>query len=285
MRVETTSEPRIPEAPDREELVRVVNLYVNGFGTGTTQGFKEAFHPKARIHFLNPDGSLYGTTDEDWLLWEPDEFAGWASSAGRPHHSRGQIVKVIQAGDVGGVLVAMGTGSTVPAPGYDDWWVDFHTLLRIDGTWRDVSKTASHWSHGGWAGLVPPGTPEAPDRDQIVRVVGLYTDGYGLHDPAVIEEAFHPAARLYFTDGEGTFYEESAVEHVVGAGQRLSNRILTVIQTGDVAAALLRVSPPNNDEVSQSWLDCCSLLRIQGMWKIMALTATNGSRADWAGKA
>jgi hypothetical protein len=43
----------------------------------------------------------------------------------------------------------------------------------------------------------------APDRDEILRVVRLYTDGPGSHRPELFAEAFHPEARIYFTDREG----------------------------------------------------------------------------------
>jgi hypothetical protein len=30
-------------------------------------------------------------------------------------------------------------------------WVDIHALLRIDGEWYDMNKTATHASRAGWA--------------------------------------------------------------------------------------------------------------------------------------
>jgi hypothetical protein len=38
-----------------------------------------------------------------------------------------------------------------------------------------------------------------------------------------------------------------------------------------------------NDDPAQSWVDIHTLLRVDGVWKIMAKTATHASRADWAG--
>jgi hypothetical protein len=38
------------------------------------------------------------------------------------------------------------------------------------------------------------GIGPAPDRDEIIQVVRLYTDGFGAHRPEMFEEAFHPSA-------------------------------------------------------------------------------------------
>ena len=34
----------------------------------------------------------------------------------------------------------------------DERWVDLHALLRIDGQWRDMNKTAVHADLADWAG-------------------------------------------------------------------------------------------------------------------------------------
>ena len=39
----------------------------------------------------------------------------------------------------------------------------------------------------------------APDREQILRVVRLYTDGIGAHRPEMFREAFRPSARILET--------------------------------------------------------------------------------------
>jgi hypothetical protein len=35
--------------------------------------------------------------------------------------------------------------------GPEDCWVDIHSLLRIDGTWKIMNKTATHASRADWA--------------------------------------------------------------------------------------------------------------------------------------
>jgi len=127
-------------------------------------------------------------------------------------------------------------------------------------------------------------TGPAPDRDEIIRVVRRYVEAFGAHDPAMFREVFHPSARIAFTypDGhlqEGLIYDDA---ESWASGSRASDRILAVIQAGDVATVLLGF---DGEDPGQEWVDIHALLRIDGAWKIMSKTATHASRADWAGKA
>lgn len=140
MSVETTSEPRIPEAPDRDEIVRVVHLYTDGIGAHKSEMFWQAFHPAARIYWTNPDGEL----GEQLILKDHNDDEGWA--AAEWGHIEGRIIEVIQAGDV--AVVVLGFDAEDPA----NCWVDIHTLLRLDGTWKIMAKTATHASRADWAG-------------------------------------------------------------------------------------------------------------------------------------
>ena len=71
---------------DYDEIVRVVQLYIDGFNDNDINKFKEAFHEDA------------------WMLsWDraADKSAGW---------------------------------------------IDFHNLLRINGVWKIMNKSATHSS-------------------------------------------------------------------------------------------------------------------------------------------
>jgi hypothetical protein len=84
----------------------------------------------------------------------------------------------------------------------------------------------------------------APDRDEIVPVVPLYTDEFGAHHPEMFEEACHRAARIYGTDARGEFREALILDpdndpsdpgSWSNAHAHVSARIISVIQAGDVA--------------------------------------------------
>ena len=129
----------------------------------------------------------------------------------------------------------------------------------------------------------------APDRDEILRLVHLYTDGIGAHDPAMFEEAFHPVARISFTDADGQLHENQILTHSISLDDpwswsnmdlRVTARIISLVQAGEVAVVVLGFDA--NDDPALSWVDIHTLLRIDGTWKIMNKTATHASRAGWA---
>jgi hypothetical protein len=120
------------KAPDYDEIVRVVQLYVDGFNDSSVDKFKEAFHEDAWIFFTDGEGRLHKR-----LIREL--FERWATEP-RSRIS-GRIVSVTQAGDVANVLLGFDSAS-----GPASSWVDFHSLLRVDGVWKITNKTATHSS-------------------------------------------------------------------------------------------------------------------------------------------
>jgi hypothetical protein len=122
-------------APDYDAIVRVVQFYVDGFNDSSVDKFREAFHEDAWIFFTDAEGRL-----RKHLISE--SFADWATPP-KPHIS-GRIISVIQAGDVANVLLGFDS-----ANGPSDSWVDFHSLIRIDGVWKITNKTATHSTRAG----------------------------------------------------------------------------------------------------------------------------------------
>jgi hypothetical protein len=124
----------------------------------------------------------------------------------------------------------------------------------------------------------------ATDHDQIVRVANLYIGGFNDHDIREFEEAFHEDAWMYLTDAEGTFHKRFLADVFADwsspGGSRIVGRVLTVTQSGDVAAVLLGYD--NVDAPERCWVDILSLLRIDGTWKIVNKIATHASRGGWA---
>jgi Putative lumazine-binding len=126
--------------PDYDEIVRVVQLYIDGW-KGDVNKFKEAFHEDAWIFFTDADGVLH----KDLLT---DRFEAWATAH---RHIEGRVIAVTQAGDVASVLLGF-DNTTDPSASF----VDFHALLRIDGIWKITNKTATHSSRAAWAAAPSP---------------------------------------------------------------------------------------------------------------------------------
>jgi hypothetical protein len=129
--------------PDYDEIVRVVQLYIDGFNGGGIDKFKEAFHEDAWIFFTDAEGALY-----KHLL--TNCFEEWAAE-GRANKANntlivGRVISVTQAGDVANVLLGFDNATDL-----SNSWVDFHSLIRIDGVWKITNKTATHSSRAAWA--------------------------------------------------------------------------------------------------------------------------------------
>jgi hypothetical protein len=120
-------------APDHDEIVRVVQLYVDGVSESSVAKLEEAFHEDAWIFYTDAEGGLHKGLISDF-------FEEWAAPKAK---AVGRYLSVRQAGDVASVLL----GFDYP-DGPDDW-VDFHSLIRVDRVWKITNKTATHRSRAG----------------------------------------------------------------------------------------------------------------------------------------
>ncbi len=130
----------------------------------------------------------------------------------------------------------------------------------------------------------------APDYDKIVRIIGLYVDGFNDSDVGKLKEAFHEHAWIFCTmppregypDGReiGPIAEEMA-DWASYPGRDAVVRILSVQQAGDVASVVLvfEVTEAPEDDPDKRWLDIHNLLRVDGVWRITNKTATHWTMA------
>lgn len=125
----------VGDAPEINEIKRVVQLYVDGF-QGSRNKLEEAFHKDAWIFALDADGAL--ATD---LI--SDRFERWATSQ-RLVNSR--FIAITQAGEVASVLLGFDNSENL-----EDSWVDVIALLKIQGTWKITNKSAAHSTRAAWA--------------------------------------------------------------------------------------------------------------------------------------
>jgi Putative lumazine-binding len=117
---------------DYDEIVRVMRLYMDGFGKNDVARFREAFHEDAWIFYIDREGKL-----QKRLISEA--FGRWAAPHGRDFV--GRIISVNQIGDAASVQLSLDSNSDSK-----DTWIDFHNLLRIEGKWKITNKTATHSS-------------------------------------------------------------------------------------------------------------------------------------------
>jgi hypothetical protein len=113
---------------DYDNIVATVRLYVDGFIERDAEKFRRAFLEDAWMFFTDADGVLHTMPLEEKL------FKSWARN-GKGDHIELRILSVAQMGDAAAVALAFG-----------DDWLDFHSLVRVEGVWKISSKTACHRS-------------------------------------------------------------------------------------------------------------------------------------------
>jgi hypothetical protein len=115
---------------DYDAIVRVMQLYIDGFNHNEASKFGEAFDKDAWIFFVDADGVLHKNLISD-------DFERWAMPPGRG--VVGRFISVTQVGDAASVQLSFDADKS--------WgWIDFHNLLRVDGVWKITNKTATHSS-------------------------------------------------------------------------------------------------------------------------------------------
>jgi ketosteroid isomerase-like protein len=117
---------------DYDEILRVMQLYIDGFNDNDVSKFKAAFHEDAWIFYIEADGVLHkNLISESFERWAAPPSWGVV----------GRFISVTQVGDAASVQVSWDRASD-KSGGY----IDFHNLLRINGVWKITNKTATHSS-------------------------------------------------------------------------------------------------------------------------------------------
>ena len=128
----TSTAPTQAEQQDEADIRRVVQLYADGYGSGETGLFEEAFHEEAWIFYTQADG----TPGAERV--KPRSFDVWASFP----QATIRVLTVTRSGDVANVMLVCDCGS-------EGTWLDLHNLLKVHGVWKITNKTATHISRAG----------------------------------------------------------------------------------------------------------------------------------------
>jgi hypothetical protein len=110
---------------DREAVAATVQLYFQGHATGDGDHHRRAFHPDARLFWVK-GGALAQKTSA--------EFAAGAS--GKPADDEARRVRRIAAVDVSGDAAIAKVELLYPNARF----VDYLSLLKVDGRWTIVNK-------------------------------------------------------------------------------------------------------------------------------------------------
>lgn len=118
-------------ATEHEAIVGVVQLYIDGVSKGDAAKLKEAFHEQAWMF-----GSFGGSREDVPISELIDEVVSQPADSDGSYTAR--ITSVEQVGDAATATIEEdGCWGSVS-------FVDFFSLVKIDGSWKIVSKTFAH---------------------------------------------------------------------------------------------------------------------------------------------
>ena len=124
---------------DYDEIVRVMQLYLDAYNENNVSKLKEAFDENAWIYFIDAEGTLQkGVMCERFeaaLRRNDSRLRNWLGNV------VGRIISVTQVRDAAAVQLSIDS-----AADKSQSWIDFHNLQRINGVWKITNKTATHSS-------------------------------------------------------------------------------------------------------------------------------------------
>ena len=124
---------------DYDEIVRVIQLYLDAYNENDLSKLKEAFDKDAWIYFIDAEGTLHKSLMcdrfEAALQRNDATLRNWVGNV------VGRIISVTQVGDAAAVQLSFDSAADKSLS-----WIDFHNLQRINGVWKITNKTATHTS-------------------------------------------------------------------------------------------------------------------------------------------
>ncbi len=234
---------------NRQEIIRVIQNYQNGDTNKNYKILAESFHSNAMMKYVS---SKYGYKECNALkVFEGD--IGKASEKNR----KNKIVSISITGKAASVIVEAQYPKKVV--------VDYISLLKIDGTWKIVSKVFSKRDE------------EQLDDLLIKKTLQSYISGSSYNNPQLLKSAFTTDATLYLTGKKGfnrytpEEYSNFFKNKEKGEFNGRNGDIIKIERTKDIATAKVEISNP---EYGWVYVDLFLLKKIENDWKIISKTAT-----------
>jgi hypothetical protein len=120
-------------AASEEAAVRAaVDHYLQGHATGSPEEFSKAFHPESMLFWVTPEGTLGRRTSADYIK----------GAAGKPAADEAQRKRRILMVDVDGSAAVAKVELDYPSVRF----IDYFTLLKVDGQWKIMNKIFHRFS-------------------------------------------------------------------------------------------------------------------------------------------
>ncbi len=114
------------QSPEDKAARAPLEHYLQGHATGDPAHFRAAFHPEAKLFFIR-EGKLTTRTSEEYIN----------GASGKPPADEAQRKRWIESIDIAGNAAVAKIILDYPTTRF----VDYMSLLKIDGEWKIVNKT------------------------------------------------------------------------------------------------------------------------------------------------
>ena len=115
------------DVPAEEAAVRAaIEHYFRGHATGDGAHFRKVFHPESKLFWIR-DGQFASRTSEEYI----------AGAKGVPAPDEAQRKRTVEFVDVSGDAAIAKVRLVYP----EVTFVDYMSLLKVDGEWKIVNKT------------------------------------------------------------------------------------------------------------------------------------------------
>lgn len=117
--------------PQVNEILDVVQIYLDGLYEGDTAKLRQSFHPASSLFAVGPDGKLVNMPREEWCKAVESRPSPKANGQSREHD---RILSI----DITGPNTALVELNCAILPRF---FTDYLSMIRLDGRWQVISKT------------------------------------------------------------------------------------------------------------------------------------------------
>lgn len=253
-------------------IQRTLTYYYDGAALHSIEALVKAYHPRARMTYVDVDNGTYEK-------FEVGRYLSMLSETEPVYRNRS--IKILSL-DITGDAAMVKTRITFHDRGMR--LNDYLSLHKMEGEWRIVSRTSlKEYATFEKEKLVLWDKTLARDQKEINQVLDTYLQGGDQGNSSVMKAVFHPQAEVTYIDPrKGTCHMVSLVDyldmydHSPNIYKKRSHEVLSVDITGNMAVAKVQITyKKSHGKVT----DYISLIKTDGGWSIMHKATNKEKRA------
>ena len=253
------------ETSDRTLIRAAIQRYFNAGDTGSSAELRQGFHPGAMMFWVSGDGILQSRSQSQWCKALDEAVAAPARAVRRQ-------IQWVELN--GGVAVA-----SLLSQFSQYQFQDYVLLARAAGRWQIVSKVFQRLESGPDR---PSGVTSDDRRAEILDLLARAFRARDTYDADLLGQSYHVRATRLEAE-EGQLVAVSMPEWrarwrerwIAGEVNTAARSIVRLESCGAAAVAQLF-----HDDGNFPLTEYALILRVEGVWKIMALTCAPPGRLD-----